>query len=99
MEQHLDANGIRYSHIVNPNTGVGLTHHITVTIVARHGIEADGVTKVVSILGETRGLAYVNKRPGLASLIVTSEGSRSHIAESNLFASLTAVPALAALNK
>jgi thiamine biosynthesis lipoprotein len=99
MEQHLDANGIRYSHIVNPDTGVALTHHITVTIVARHGIEADGVTKVVSILGETRGLAYVNKRPGLASLIVTSEGSRSHISESNLFASLTAVPALATLNK
>ncbi len=88
MEQHLDVNGVRYSHIVNPSTGMGLTNHIVVTVVARHGIDADGITKVVSILGETRGLAYINARPGLAALVVTTERGRNRIFESSRFATL-----------
>lgn len=96
MEQHLDANGLRYSHIVDPKTGIGLTKHITVTVVARHGIEADGTTKVVSVLGETRGVAFINARPGLAALIVATEGTRSETLESSRFGSLPATSLLAA---
>lgn len=85
MEQHLDANGVRYSHLINPGTGVALTKHITVTVVARHGIDADGTTKVVSILGEIRGLAFIEAHPGLAALVVTTDGSRSRTVESKQF--------------
>ena len=94
MEQHLDANGLRYSHIVDPKTGIGLTKHITVTVVARHGIEADGTTKVVSILGEARGLDFINARPGLAALIVATDGARSRTLESSRFGSLPATSLL-----
>lgn len=91
MEQHLDANGLRYSHIINPSTGIGLTKHIVVTIVARHGIDADGTTKVVSILGESRGLAFIDARPGLAALVVTTEHGYSRTFESSQFVTLPVI--------
>lgn len=88
MEQHLDAGGVRYSHIVDPKTGVGLTKHITVTVVAHHGVEADGNTKIVSILGEARGLAFINAHPELSALVVTTEGAQSRTVESLRFENL-----------
>jgi thiamine biosynthesis lipoprotein len=54
-EQHLDAGGVRYSHIIDPATGMGLTHAPVVTIVARRGIDADALATAVSVLGEERG--------------------------------------------
>jgi len=40
-EQHLDAAGQRYSHIVDPHTGVGLTARRMVTVIARRGIDVE----------------------------------------------------------
>ena len=69
-EQHLDADGRRYSHIINPSTGMGLVDDTTVTVIARNGLDADGLDTAVSIVGEDRGLALVDSRPGAAALIV-----------------------------
>jgi thiamine biosynthesis lipoprotein len=69
-EQHLDAGGQRYSHIIDPATGSGLTHSPMVTVVARRGIDSDALSTAVSILGPERGLALVNARPDAAALIV-----------------------------
>jgi thiamine biosynthesis lipoprotein len=95
MEQHLDANGTRYSHLINPGTGIGLTKHITVTVVARRGIDADSTTKVVSILGEARGLAFIDAHPGLAALVVSSDGSRFRTVGSKQFGTLLTTSLLA----
>ncbi len=69
-EQHLDANGKRYSHIIDPKTNMGLTEPLTVTIVARRGITADSLATAVSVLGPDKCIAYVNGRPEIAALIV-----------------------------
>jgi len=74
-EQHLDAAGARYSHIVDPKTGMGLTSEASVTIVARHGIDADAAATAVSVLGRDRGLVFIRRRPDLAALIVTKDNS------------------------
>jgi thiamine biosynthesis lipoprotein len=86
-EQHLDIGDTRYSHLIDPKSGVGLTRGITVTILAKHGIDADGMTKAVSVLGEERGLAFVEKQPEAAALIVTGRGSDRHIVTSSRFPS------------
>jgi thiamine biosynthesis lipoprotein len=49
--------GVRYSHIIDPRTGLGLTSSIAVTVVARRGLEADPIATAVSVLGEQRGRA------------------------------------------
>jgi thiamine biosynthesis lipoprotein len=69
-EQFLDAGGSRYSHIVDPKTGMGLTTPITVTIVTRRGIDSDGLATAVSVLGVRRGLDLIENRPNAVALIV-----------------------------
>jgi FAD:protein FMN transferase len=69
-EQFLDAGGTRYSHIIDPKTGMGLTRPITVTVVARYGIESDGLATAISVLGARSGLELIESRPNAAALIV-----------------------------
>jgi len=57
--QRLEINGKRYSHIVDPRTGIGLTDHSLVTIIAKDATTADGLSKVVSVLGAVRGFPVV----------------------------------------
>ena len=44
---------------------------ITVSIVARHGVDADGLATTVSVLGLERGIALIENHPGAAALVVT----------------------------
>ena len=69
-EQHLDANGKRYSHIIDPRTGMGLTSDITATVVAPSGTEADGLATALTVLGPERGLDLVKHTPGASAIIV-----------------------------
>ena len=64
-EQHLGP----YSHIVDPRTGMGITDPITVTVVARRGIEADALATAISVLGRERGMALAARRPGVSVTI------------------------------
>jgi thiamine biosynthesis lipoprotein len=73
-EQHLDTNGKRYSHIIDPASFMGLSRDLTVTIVAPSGILADGMATAVSVLGERRGIDFLRKQDSVAGMIVTSEG-------------------------
>ena len=60
-----------------------LSKDITVTVVARHGVDADGLDTAIGILGVTRGLALVERRPEAAAFIVTrAEGKpQSYVSE------------------
>ncbi|MDQ6665459.1 MAG: FAD:protein FMN transferase [Acidobacteriota bacterium] len=68
-EQHLDLNGARYSHIVDPSTGMALTNRILVSVKAPRGVDADGLSTAISILGCERGRKLAAKYPG-ASVVV-----------------------------
>jgi thiamine biosynthesis lipoprotein len=68
-EQNLEIGGRRYSHIVDPSTGMGLTRRIAVTVAARSGLDADGLATALSVLDAERGMALMEKR-GAAALIV-----------------------------
>lgn len=61
--QHVLINGKRYSHIINPHTGLGLTDQSMVTIIAPEGITADSYASAISVLGESEGLDLVNLKP------------------------------------
>lgn len=79
-EQHMDVAGVRYSHIINPKTGLGLTGHSSVTVVAANGITSDSLATAVSVLGPERGLELVKTFPGVGVLFVvkTEQGVRSY---------------------
>lgn len=71
-EQHLDLGGVRYSHILDPRTGIGLTTRLRVTILAASAAGADGLASAVSVLGPTRGLRLADETPGAAARIESS---------------------------
>ncbi len=69
-EQHLDVDGARYSHIVDPATGNARTGRRAVTVVATDPMTADALATSVKLLGPDRGLALVEETPGAAALLV-----------------------------
>jgi thiamine biosynthesis lipoprotein len=49
-EQCLEVEGRRYSHVVDPRTGMGLTHRLQATVIASTALLSDSLTKVCSVL-------------------------------------------------
>ena len=74
--------GQRYSHIVDPRTGLGLTDHSLVTIIAPDGMTADALSTAVSVLGPERGLKLVEETPGSAAHLVRKPGEKIEFLES-----------------
>jgi len=50
-ERQYLSDDIRYSHIVDPRSGIGMTNQISVTVIADKGATADAVASVITILG------------------------------------------------
>ncbi len=59
--QFVDIDGTRYSHVVDPRTGIGLTHRLLVTVVAENGTTADGLATTVGVLGPDAGRAFLDE--------------------------------------
>ena len=53
--QRLDANGKRYSHILDPRTGQPLTDHALVSVIAKDGLTA-GISTACSVIGPQAAL-------------------------------------------
>lgn len=70
--QYVEIAGHRYSHIVDPRTGMGLTDHSSVTVIAPTAMRADALASAVSVLGPTEGIKLIEKTPVAATLIVQS---------------------------
>ena len=73
----VEIGGKRYSHIIDPRTGLGLTHRIGVTVVAPDAFTTDWLSTAVSILGPEKGLRVVERIAGAAVRIVTLDGRRA----------------------
>jgi FAD:protein FMN transferase len=73
-EQFIDIDGVRYSHIVSPVTGLGLTERIQVSIVAPDATATDGLATAVSVLGKEAGLRLIEQESRTAALILMPAG-------------------------
>ena len=80
--RYLVANGIRYSHLLNPKTGLGLTQRREVTVVAPTGIAADALASAISVMGE-EGLSLAD-RPGYGARMIVADGQDHHVFEVGL---------------
>jgi len=69
--QFVEIDGVRYSHIVDPKTGLGLTRSSSVTVIAKDGAIADGLDTAANVLGPDAGLKMIADTPGAAGLYVT----------------------------
>lgn len=84
-ERYVEIGGRRYSHIVDPRTGVGVVDRCAVTVVAADGATADALDTAVYIMGPERGLALIESTAGAAAFIVRITGGGRHTYESSGF--------------
>jgi FAD:protein FMN transferase len=82
MWQSVTIGGQRYSHIVDPHTGLGLTDHCNVTILGKDGMTTDALAKVVSVLGPTKGIELIDATPGTAAMVVRAPDGKVEVHES-----------------
>jgi thiamine biosynthesis lipoprotein len=83
--QHVVIDGRRYSHIVDPRTGLGLTDQAAVTVIAPDCTTADSLATAASVLGRAAGLALVDETDGAAALFVISTSAKPRLEESKRF--------------
>ncbi len=63
-EQYVEIDGKRYSHVVDPRTGIGLVGRTSATAIAPTGMQADSLTKVIAVLGPEKGFAILEREKG-----------------------------------
>ena len=59
--QFVEIDGKRYSHIVDPRTGVGLTDRSLVMVVAKDGTTADALSTSISVMPQGEGLKLARR--------------------------------------
>ncbi len=81
-EQFVEIGGVRYSHIVDPRTGLGVAGRSSVTVRAPDGTTSDAAATALSVLGPARGLRWLDggnaRTANLAALFLqqTPQGPR-----------------------
>jgi thiamine biosynthesis lipoprotein len=83
-EQYVELGGTRYSHIVDPRTGMGVVGRSSVTVVAPNATASDSLATAVSVLGPEQGLELIRSTPGTAVLIIRATDRGSLVFELNL---------------
>lgn len=86
LYQRLDIDGRRYSHIVDPRTGIGLTDHSLVTVIAPDCMTADSLTKVVSVLGPEKGFPILRHHSGTVARALRKPGPSVEVHQTPGFA-------------
>ena len=64
-EQSVTIDGVRYAHIVDPHTGLGVTDARTVTVVSVDASVADALATALVVLGPQRGAGVAGRFPGV----------------------------------
>jgi len=60
-EQFLKINGTQYSHIIDPQTGIGLANQAQATVIAPTGMEADSLASTFLVTGFEKATALMKK--------------------------------------
>ncbi len=66
LHQFLEIDGVRYSHVIDPRTGLGLTRRLACSVIAADATTSDALSTAFCVLGPERG-REVAKRSGVAA--------------------------------
>lgn len=65
LEQFVTLNGKRYSHLIDPGTGLGLTTQCQVTVVAPTGLQADSLASACLVMGLEKSKKLLESKGGI----------------------------------
>lgn len=73
-EKFAEIASVRYSHIMNPKTGMPATGLTSVTVIGPSAETANGFSTSLMVLGRKEGLRLLKKHPEYACLMITDNG-------------------------
>ncbi len=74
-ERFFERDGVRYHHILDPQTLQPARACQSVTVIAKEGTMADGLDTGIFVLGPEQGMALVERLPGVEAIIIDQEGT------------------------
>ncbi len=77
--QSVAIGGRRYSHIVDPRTGIGIDGPAAVTVIAADATTADALATAANVLGPVRGRTLLENQAGCAGRFVSVDGEGERI--------------------
>lgn len=84
-QRFVEVEAVRYSHIIDPATGLGLRQRIGASVIGPSGTSADALASALCVLGAERGLALAESLPGIEARIVTRNKGRTEVRETPRF--------------
>lgn len=74
--QHVDIDGVRYSHIIDPRTGRALTSGAAATVIAPDAALADALSTACCVMTPEKAMTLIESFPGAAAMIVQNVGGK-----------------------
>ncbi len=74
-EKYAEISGKRYSHIINPKTGLPSTGLTSVTIIGPNATSANGFSTSIMVLDKNKGLRLLKKYPQYRYVLITDKGN------------------------
>ncbi len=91
--QHVEIDRVRYSHLLDPKTGLGLTGRRSATVIAPKGWQADALTKVASVMEPAKARKVIEDDGAVMFLVAKdSDDANEAVTESAGFAKFLAAP-------
>jgi thiamine biosynthesis lipoprotein len=69
--------GQKFSHIIDTRTGISSGKLSSVTIISKSAIDADALATAVSVMGEKKGLALIEKIPETEAILISSDPNQT----------------------
>jgi thiamine biosynthesis lipoprotein len=67
--QFVEIDGVRYSHVVDPRTGLGLTNNVVAQVIADDGATADALSTALTVVGPEGAKALLARFPGVLASV------------------------------
>ncbi|WP_448211453.1 FAD:protein FMN transferase [Colwellia sp. MEBiC06753] len=71
---YIEVDGKRYSHIINPKTGLPIDHRlVSVTVIHPSSMTADGLSTSIMVMGPEQGLEFANNHDLAVFMVVKTD--------------------------
>jgi thiamine biosynthesis lipoprotein len=91
--QFLEINGIRYSHLIDPRSGLGTTECVQTTVIAPQATQADALATAASVMDEASCLEMLSKLSGVEACRTSRVADGLRTVKTPGFSDLVADPA------
>jgi thiamine biosynthesis lipoprotein len=73
-QRYFIEDGIRYHHLLDPDTGYPVRGLVAVTVVCDDPLDADAYSTIAFLLGKEKGMEFIRHTPKLEGMIIYEEG-------------------------